>query len=670
MSRLRLAEIRLTNWKAYRQANLVLPDEDGGRVVVVGGANGAGKTSLLEALALGLYGRDGLGLVARASDRRRGEASYDGFLERALHRGAVADGRMSVELVFTGGPRHRVSLLRVWYFSQSGKHHRDDEDVRIFEGEDDDLLAIPAEGREAFIQTYVAEALLPVNLAAFLIFDGEHVERLAGQDLEGQVRSAVEAVMGVPLLRQTAQDLRTYARERRRETREADGSALGVLKTAVSTLEAREDTHKSALEAVNDQLSPLRAERDALVGRIGALHGDSYASFKGLFETREHLTRNRADRQEALRRALSVDLAFALTGEGLRSAVRARLAAEALRDQWQSGLQTSEERYAKFTRLLDLDLDDSALKSRVRSAWETVWNSPPAGAAAAFRHSHLGDPERQLAADLLDRVTHSAGAKISDLARAVRSTEAAIQEIEGQIAREKGVDAQSQTLADDLRAVQQTIANLEARRQADVEALDGIRAELAPRKQELGQLIQQHAAIAPVLRRAEKAEAYAGVLDDLVESALPGRMALLSEDVTAAYRAMAHKDEVERIEITLAGEVRLLNAAGEDLRARDASAGETQIFALALMAAIGRTSPDFPLIMDTPFARLDPQHRRNVLRHFAGLGSQLILLAHPAEIATADLADLGGVVAPPIEIVQDPEGGDRVSRIASSRESH
>lgn len=661
MASLRLSEIRLRNWKAYQNATLQLPAAESGQVVVIGGQNGAGKTSLMEALVLGLYGRDGLALVARAKDRRRGEASYDGFLERALNRDATPDDPMTVELVFLGGPRDRIALERVWYFSSAGRHERDDEDVRIREGEDEDLVPIPEEGRDAFLRAYVSENLLPVNLASFFIFDGEHVDRLAGLDLEGQVRSAVEAMLGVPLLRQTIQDLRVYARERRRDTREADGSDLGALRVEVSALETREDAHRTVVEATNDQLTPLREERDAVVAQIGSLHGDTYASFKGLFETRERLVRDRVELQDDLRRTLSVDLAFALAGGTLRRTVQARLGAETLRERWLSGLQTSDARYAAFVGLLDGDLTEPAALGQLRTAWEKVWNAPPEGSAPKLRHAHLGDAERHLVSRHLDQVSEAAGSRIGELALQVQAVDTEVHEVEARIARQNGVDEMSQGLAGELGRIQSLIADLEARHRLEVEAFDETRQSLAPLKQSLARQVQYHADAAPILRRADKAERYASVLEDVIEAVVPQRMTALSEAVTQAYRALAHKDEVARIEISAGGDVRLIDERGQDLRNRDASAGETQIFALALMAAIAATAPVFPIVMDTPFARLDPRHRRNVLCHFAELGPQLILLAHPAEIGPKDLEGLGARLAPPIEVAQDQ--GSRVSGI-------
>jgi DNA sulfur modification protein DndD len=91
---------------------------------------------------------------------------------------------------------------------------------------------------------------------------------------------------------------------------------------------------------------------------------------------------------------------------------------------------------------------------------------------------------------------------------------------------------------------------------------------------------------------------------------------------------------VKNIEIAPDCSVRLLGDRGRDLRSLDASAGEEQIFALSLIAAIAKVSgARVPVVMDTPLARLDTDHRTNVLRYFAGQASeQVILLSQPDEV--------------------------------------
>src|SRR5262249_44799731 len=105
------------------------------------------------------------------------------------------------------------------------------------------------------------------------------------------------------------------------------------------------------------------------------------------------------------------------------------------------------------------------------------------------------------------------------------------------------------------------------------------------------------------------------------------------DEMTTIYRHLAHKGLVKKIEISPDCSVKLLGDRGRDLRTMDASAGEEQIFALALIAAIAKVSgARVPIVMDTPLARLDTDHRSNVLRDFATHASeQVIFLSQPHE---------------------------------------
>src|SRR5438270_11967208 len=95
--------IKLRDWKAYANAVFEFPVPTKNKnVVLIGAKNGYGKTSLLEALILGLYGRDGMNALARAlTSASDADKSYDEFVGRALHAQAIDQGRtpISIEIV-------------------------------------------------------------------------------------------------------------------------------------------------------------------------------------------------------------------------------------------------------------------------------------------------------------------------------------------------------------------------------------------------------------------------------------------------------------------------------------------------------------------------------------------------------------------------------------------
>jgi DNA sulfur modification protein DndD len=93
------------------------------------------------------------------------------------------------------------------------------------------------------------------------------------------------------------------------------------------------------------------------------------------------------------------------------------------------------------------------------------------------------------------------------------------------------------------------------------------------------------------------------------------------------------------------------------------SAGAEQIVALALIDGLNTAAGKRgPLVMDTPFGRLDVQHRARVLSYLPSMAEQVILLVHEGEMShERDLPHIAGLVAAAYQI-------NRVSPTQSSIE--
>ncbi len=189
-----LRRVELRDWKAYRHARFAFPPADGRRnIILVGAPNGFGKTSFFEALTLGLFGREGLPLVPRATFQNGGDGdgklqtSYNQFLREAIHKRAIGDGRpsCSVELEFEDDDGEAVVLKRTWHFSPNGSHKPGDEELLVFQGAAGRAIGPPATvtDRAGWYRDFVARTFLPSPLAAFFLFDGERVRTFASRDM-------------------------------------------------------------------------------------------------------------------------------------------------------------------------------------------------------------------------------------------------------------------------------------------------------------------------------------------------------------------------------------------------------------------------------------------------------------------------------------------------------
>jgi DNA sulfur modification protein DndD len=81
-----------------------------------------------------------------------------------------------------------------------------------------------------------------------------------------------------------------------------------------------------------------------------------------------------------------------------------------------------------------------------------------------------------------------------------------------------------------------------------------------------------------------------------------------------------------------------------DGREEDArSAGAEHVVALALMGALQRNAPmRGPIVMDSPFGRLDKEHTSNVVSTLPEMAPQVILLVYEAEVGKARMREILG----------------------------
>ena len=125
-------------------------------------------------------------------------------------------------------------------------------------------------------------------------------------------------------------------------------------------------------------------------------------------------------------------------------------------------------------------------------------------------------------------------------------------------------------------------------------------------------------------------------MQDFLRRATERKIDRLSGLITESFRFLLRKKSmVERILIDPATfAITLYDRAGHALSKERLSEGEKQIFAISVLWGLARASNrPLPAVIDTPMARLDATHRRNLVeQYFPNASHQVVILSTDTEV--------------------------------------
>ncbi|HEX7855896.1 MAG TPA: AAA family ATPase [Sphingobium sp.] len=675
----RLTHMHLRNWKSFERADLAIPQTDAQHsTVIIGGPNGFGKSSILEAFAFGLFGRRAISdigfLMNGTGGRSEIRRTYKTLLEKSLHRSerALDDGTCSVGLEFAtdDGP---IIIERRWYFDETGAFLEEDEEIFVRTGEDRDLLPTPngVSPREWY-QEEIERRLMPAALAPFFIFDGEQVERWADRKLTEQVRMAVSRMLGLHDLAGLADDLKDYARDRERGVADEPGAlSLERLHDQVEELEQSVAEQEQALTACNDLLSDLRATRDGTLAQLAALSAGSHADLQQIIEEEHRLVLEEKRLEREMAGALADHGPILLAGTTLIRAVQEKLEARDASGGHvleRSDVDVLWNRFATLAPRLD-----KALTSELHQRFLDTLLPAEANEAIDDGHSHLDRSDARVIVEMLQQ----AQPRARDVVKRLRGEVIAIRE---SLSRLRTTALDQEKRATEIQAAQgllaettQKIEDHELSRGSIRQRLSSFSDTLRPMRKERDHRIEQMREAEPRLRSAASARALAGQLEAHMSRLADVEHERFAGAVTQSYRRLAHKNQIGRIAIGADGTISLFDTAGRDITDYRLSAGESQLFAMALIAAVGVIVGDqLPLIVDTPLGRLDTDHRSAVLNMLGKRSAQTILLMQPEEITAHHMDQLTDVIAghAQLEHAIDPLSGVGVTKIRTGMPRH
>lgn len=619
-------EIVLHNFGIFggRQVIRLDPPSPDQPVVVFGGLNGAGKTTLLEAIQLVLFGK-------LAPPVRDSQGGYESYLERSIHRSVRPKDGASVELTFrsTGdGRENSYRVRRSWALKR--RNISESLDVEVNGAQDPALAETWSDQVHRF---------LPPQLAPLFLFDGERIESLADpQNAEGFLSVAVDALLGMDLVRQLETDLSVLERRKRAQ--------------ALSTeARAKFDKENEALDELDEQirqkreyLGTLRNRLDDLEGRFREVDREYRAQGGELLQRREQLEEKRSEALVAVsgsRRAL-VELATGALPLTLVQPLLQGVVEQADAERAADDAAADAERLARHQAELKSKLTDVAIGEEAIGILDQYFSELQAKAESRQEHPRYLDLPAGTR-DTVHRLMESTLSSESDRAREIvddleRSLEQ-LDDIERQLAAVPEPDAIHDIAVEHARLLSEINDTNEEIEAISHEAND-LSAKRHRQQERLDELLK-HAASEGLdeerrARLLEHSDWARKTLKKFREAAIDRNLNRVQDLILECYQLLLRKKTlVHSVRIDPSRyRIHLFNGEDQEIPSNRLSAGERQLLAVATLWGLARASGrPLPMVIDTPLGRLDGGHRDHlVTRYFPEASHQVLLLSTDEEI--------------------------------------
>ena len=653
-----LQELVLHNYGVYRgrQSFNLEPTSADKPIILIGAFNGSGKTTILSALNLVLYGKRALD----PSQRRRG---YERYLSGAINREVSPGEGSAIELTFrraASGEEKSYTVYRAWTARESGaiKEHFE---VRV-DNEVDSFLS------EQW-QDHV-EHILPQQIMPLFFFDGEKIEDLADvQTSSALLETALNGLLGLDLVERLTTDLKVYERRKRSEI--SDDEFSDEMQQNLDDLDEAKHLRGQVLDRVagiNNRKDRASSDLESAQEKFKSKGGELYAKRADLTEELSNAKAAFNVHVETILNPLACEAAPLLMVKSLVQEVRDQASREIAADEAQTVVSALVDRDQMVLHAIaDLGVNGDEQKAIEQLLQEDRFVRIEE--SKTQRYLALGPDENKALAYLQTAGFEELDTKIDDALNQSERLEAEIDDLERHVASIPHVETLKPTL-DKIEKLEHLIVKLDVEQKVieEEERAAGWRVTEAERalKRTLTKGIQRKLFSEDTQRCVRHSGQARETLSEFKEKVLKHHLQKLETLILEYFNRINRKSElIAAISIDpKTFTMRLRTGDWKSITPDYLSAGERQILAVATLWALSTASgKEMPTVIDTPLGRLDSQHRTRLVReYFPHAGDQVILLSTDEEIAGDYLEALKPSISRSYVVNYEHEfGGSRVT---------
>jgi len=628
-----LTKVILKNYGVFRDEKVFdFTCSEDKPIILFGGTNGAGKTTLFESIILCLYGMSFF-------EKKISKKEYEKYLSRKIHRflGTPVSAEFASITVefqfFHQGKVDLYSVNRMW----SNDDGQINEKLTISKN-DKPLDSVEESQWQSFI-----EELIPRGISKLFFFDGEKITKMAEEETEDvEIKSSFGALLGLDLVEQVQSDLRVH------NLRIMSGNSKEIQEKLDNLSKEKEDSNQK-IELLMEKLSSLRTEADSITKTIDNLEvrisklGGGYATQRDkLKEKKAYLEMNLAVIENNIKNLCAGSLPFCIIPNELKQ-VEEQLEAdqELLKKQFEREILyknfdqiKSDISSAKFWSDFKLDsVVKTKITSQIFEMFEEKINSKQYnGGHGVLNFSRL---ETSNLLNMVDKIKNELPKELEKETIEFSKITDELQKIETALANAPK-DDEIGPLISESNSYHQNFGILKAEMDHIEQKIGQEHALIKVINYKIKTTLSEKYTDKNASVQAELAEKVQTVLTEYANRLKIKKLQLLEKYLLEAIQTLMHKaDFIDKISINKETFAITLCRKDQNEIPKDLlSKGEKQMFATAVLWALAKTSgKPLPFIIDTPLARLDLEHRSNLVEKFFPIDShQVVIFSTDSEI--------------------------------------
>lgn len=593
-------------------------------IILFGGLNGVGKTTLLDAFQLGLFGK-------LASPSNRGGLAYDKYLKKCVHKSVPISEGAAITINFRhqlNGSEHTYQVTRSW--RQNKKSFTENIEV-LCDGKTDMVLT------ESWAE--IVEQFIPNRISNLFFFDGEKIKDLADFKKSSElIATGINQLLGLDIVDRLMTDLVVLEKKKAQALADRhEQKKIRFLEDKALELNKKREQLSQKLSAAQEVIEKIDGEIRELNEKFRMEGGDLYRE-RGELEARRAETKSLTEEtHQKLLDAASSELPLALV-EPLLECVLRQAADEEIAEKDEKICGAILEHDKKIVSYLK---SRKAQKDLILGLEAFLREDAECRVSAHSADKYLGvdaETTQEIVALIQGGLVQTA-TDTHKLLDEQKNHQIDLENLERKLALVPDADAirgiiEQKDALDRKRFEAQVSAELieEELRETQKMVLATTN-ELSKEYEKKLETENKRDAAQRVLVHSKKSRA---TLEAFKKRVVAHHLSRIQRNVLDSFKKLLRK-EVLVTDIRIDPQTYQISVIGSDKKVVDLdrlSAGEKQLLSVSLLWGLAQTSGrSLPAIIDTPLGRLDTTHRTHLIeRYFPQASHQVLLLSTDEEI--------------------------------------